>query len=103
MNVFSPNLEFTKFAFVSHRASKRAAWRAARLKSLEQDALQAQIMIQRLSADANTFKKGKDALDGVEEEEVSFVRNLVVKNFFNNSGMLSSFFFFSGTFNFRLV
>lgn len=29
-------------------------------------------MIQRLSADANTFKRGKDALDGVEEEEVSF-------------------------------
>ena len=33
-----------------HRAQKRAAWRQARLKSLENDALQAQIMIQTMAA-----------------------------------------------------
>ncbi|KAL7028842.1 hypothetical protein ACKWTF_006013 [Chironomus riparius] len=59
------------------RAEKRAAWRQARLKSLEQDALQAQIMIQRLnnepsSDDIRNLKKKmqRDMLDGVEEEEV---------------------------------
>jgi hypothetical protein len=52
-----------------YRAEKRAAWRQARLKSLEQDAIQAQIMIQSLNSDfAN---KPRDRLDGVEEEEVS--------------------------------
>ncbi|KAL7028846.1 hypothetical protein ACKWTF_006013 [Chironomus riparius] len=58
------------------RAEKRAAWRQARLKSLEQDALQAQIMIQRLnnepsSDDIRNLKKKmqRDMLDGVEEEE----------------------------------
>lgn len=60
------------FGVFIFRASKRAAWRAARLKSLEQDAIQAQIMIQRLSGDADSFNRTKDALDGVEEEEVSF-------------------------------
>lgn len=57
------------------RAQKRAAWRQARLKSLEQDALQAQIMIQSLNTDADDLsdpkRRPKDALDGVEEEEVS--------------------------------
>lgn len=31
------------------KAAKRAAWREARLKSLEQDALQAQMVIKRMS------------------------------------------------------
>lgn len=70
---------FTIFSclFLIYRAEKRAAWRQARLKSLEQDALQAQIMIQRLNSegspdDARNFKKKqRDMLDGVEEEEVS--------------------------------
>ncbi|XP_070507227.1 protein lap4 isoform X11 [Chironomus tepperi] len=58
------------------RAQKRAEWRQARLKSLEQDALQAQIMIQRLNNepsadDIRNLKKKmqRDMLDGVEEEE----------------------------------
>lgn len=37
------------FLFIC-RAQKRAAWRQARLKSLENDALQAQIMIQTMNA-----------------------------------------------------
>lgn len=41
------------------RAEKRAAWRAARLKSLEQDAIQAQIMIQSL---AHNDSSGDDLL-----------------------------------------
>lgn len=59
-----------------YRAQKRAAWRQARLKSLEQDALQAQIMIQSLHTDvddlADPKRRNKDKLDGVEEEEVRF-------------------------------
>lgn len=65
-------------SFLTYRAEKRAAWRQARLKSLEQDAIQAQIMIQRLnneppSDDIRNLKKKmqRDMLDGVEEEEVS--------------------------------
>lgn len=65
-------------SFLIYRAEKRAAWRQARLKSLEQDAIQAQIMIQRLnnepsSDDIRNLKKKmqRDMLDGVEEEEVS--------------------------------
>lgn len=62
------------FIFI-YRAEKRAAWRQARLKSLEQDAIQAQIMIQSLNADAldenGKRKPPRDMLDGVEEEEVS--------------------------------
>ena len=66
-------------SFSIYRAEKRAAWRQARLKSLEQDAIQAQIMIQRLNSetssdDIRNLKKKKqqrDMLDGVEEEEVS--------------------------------
>lgn len=37
------------------RAEKRAAWRQARLKSLEQDALQAQAMIQSMNQIADDF------------------------------------------------
>lgn len=65
----------------TYRAEKRAAWRQARLKSLEQDALQAQIMIQSLNTDGddlmNPKRRSKDILDGVEEE-VSFAPNFVV-------------------------
>lgn len=69
-------LHFSLFAV--YRAQKRAAWRQARLKSLEQDALQAQIMIQSLNTDTDnltdpTKRRTKDTLDGVEEEEVSCV------------------------------
>lgn len=62
------------FIFI-YRAEKRAAWRQARLKSLEQDAIQAQIMIQSLNADADESgkRKPRDMLDGVEEEEVRLV------------------------------
>ncbi|CAO1392560.1 unnamed protein product [Diamesa serratosioi] len=55
------------------RAEKRAAWRQARLKSLEQDALQAQIMIQSLNTDVlgedlhKKKRKNKETLDDVEE------------------------------------
>lgn len=69
---------YALFEICIYRAEKRAAWRQARLKSLEQDALQAQLMIQRLNTDANDLmdpkRKTKDTLDGVEEEEVSHPR-----------------------------
>ena len=62
------------FCFVSiFSAEKRAAWRQARLKSLEQDALQAQIMIQSLNTDVldgdvhKKKRKNKETLDDVEE------------------------------------
>lgn len=75
------NLHFLNsfLLFSIYRAEKRAAWRQARLKSLEQDAIQAQIMIQSLNTDTSTEggmklkKKPRDMLDGVEEEEVSRV------------------------------
>ncbi|KAG7213447.1 hypothetical protein KM043_002721 [Ampulex compressa] len=57
------------------RAEKRAAWRQARLKSLEQDALQAQIVIKKMSEmmDA-TNKEGSaedaaDATDCIPDQE----------------------------------
>lgn len=72
------------FHFFIYRAEKRAAWRQARLKSLEQDALQAQIMIQSLNTDTSSEggtklkRKPRDMLDGVEEEEVSRVFDINV-------------------------
>ncbi|XP_028047401.1 protein lap4 isoform X4 [Monomorium pharaonis] len=42
------------------RAEKRAAWRQARLKSLEQDALQAQIVIRKMSEIMDTANKEED-------------------------------------------
>lgn len=69
--------DFIFLLFSIYRAEKRAAWRQARLKSLEQDALQAQIMIQSLNTDTSSEdgiklkRKPRDMLDGVEEEEVS--------------------------------
>lgn len=65
----------------TYRAEKRAAWRQARLKSLEQDALQAQIMIQSLNTEGddlmNPKRRSKDILDGVEEE-VSYEQNILL-------------------------
>jgi hypothetical protein len=68
-HIYSKFLLFFSFPSFYCRAEKRAAWRQARLKSLEQDAIQAQIMIQSLSSDLSS--KHRDMLDGVEEEEVS--------------------------------
>ncbi|XP_012271241.1 protein lap4 isoform X3 [Orussus abietinus] len=54
------------------RAEKRAAWRQARLKSLEQDALQAQIVIKKMSEMMDTSGKtesGKDAVDAEASPE----------------------------------
>ncbi|XP_006612195.1 protein lap4 isoform X8 [Apis dorsata] len=47
------------------RAEKRAAWRQARLKSLEQDALQAQIVIKKMSEmmDTNKTSSMQDSTD----------------------------------------
>ncbi|XP_070521905.1 protein lap4 isoform X3 [Cardiocondyla obscurior] len=42
------------------RAEKRAAWRQARLKSLEQDALQAQMVIKKMSEIMDTTNKEED-------------------------------------------
>ncbi|XP_076239706.1 scribble planar cell polarity protein isoform X7 [Calliopsis andreniformis] len=48
----------------SLRAEKRAAWRQARLKSLEQDALQAQIVIKKMSEMMDTTNK----VDGLTKD-----------------------------------
>uniref|UniRef100_A0A182N097 Uncharacterized protein n=1 Tax=Anopheles dirus TaxID=7168 RepID=A0A182N097_9DIPT len=51
------------------RAQKRAAWRQARLKSIENDALQAQIMIQAMNANAvqeDAQLNASGASDGVD-------------------------------------
>ncbi|KAL6262507.1 hypothetical protein P5V15_005306, partial [Pogonomyrmex californicus] len=45
------------------RAEKRAAWRQARLKSLEQDALQAQMVIKKMNEIMDTTNKEEDAQD----------------------------------------
>ncbi|KAG5308882.1 SCRIB protein, partial [Pseudoatta argentina] len=45
------------------KAEKRAAWRQARLKSLEQDALQAQMVIRKMSEIMDTANKEEDTQD----------------------------------------
>ncbi|KAL6446024.1 hypothetical protein ACFW04_001000 [Cataglyphis niger] len=45
------------------RAEKRAAWRQARLKSLEQDALQAQMVIKKMSEIMDTSNKSEETHD----------------------------------------
>jgi hypothetical protein len=63
------NFKFISFIF---SAQKRAAWRQARLKSLENDAIQAQIMIQTMNKAAVLMEEQepneKDATDGAIEE-----------------------------------
>ncbi|XP_072759333.1 protein lap4 isoform X3 [Anoplolepis gracilipes] len=56
------------------RAEKRAAWRQARLKSLEQDALQAQMVIKKMSEIMDTAKSedtrdAADTIDPVSDQE----------------------------------
>ncbi|XP_050449399.1 protein lap4 isoform X3 [Cataglyphis hispanica] len=57
------------------RAEKRAAWRQARLKSLEQDALQAQMVIKKMSEIMDTSNKSEethdvaDIIDPVSDQE----------------------------------
>ncbi|XP_076629824.1 scribble planar cell polarity protein isoform X2 [Colletes latitarsis] len=57
------------------RAEKRAAWRQARLKSLEQDALQAQIVIKKMSEmmdntnKADTIQDSEDVVTPIPELE----------------------------------
>ncbi|KAK9307221.1 hypothetical protein QLX08_002389 [Tetragonisca angustula] len=65
------------------RAEKRAAWRQARLKSLEQDAIQAQIVIKKMSEMMDTTNKTdpmQDSTDAViavpETEKVTDVETL---------------------------
>nr|XP_012142077.1 PREDICTED: protein lap4 isoform X3 [Megachile rotundata] len=65
------------------RAEKRAAWRQARLKSLEQDALQAQIVIKKMSEMMDTANKTdapQDSTDSVtpvpEPEKTADVETL---------------------------
>lgn len=50
------------------RAEKRAAWRAARLKSLEQDAIQAQMVIKSMT----DIVGGATPIAESPKEEVSF-------------------------------
>ncbi|XP_066594462.1 protein lap4 [Prorops nasuta] len=50
------------------RAEKRAAWRQARLKSLEQDALQAQIVIKKMSEMMDTTSKSELPVDAPDAE-----------------------------------
>ncbi|CAL1673692.1 unnamed protein product [Lasius platythorax] len=47
-------------------AEKRAAWRQARLKSLEQDALQAQMVIKKMSEIMDTANKSEDTRDATD-------------------------------------
>lgn len=51
---------FLKFCFFFHRAQERSAWRQARMKSLEQDALQAQKMIQSMNELADDILDSKN-------------------------------------------
>ncbi|XP_015176402.1 PREDICTED: protein lap4 isoform X7 [Polistes dominula] len=53
------------------RAEKRAAWRQARLKSLEQDALQAQIVIKKMSEMMDTTDKAEMLEDRADPYNVS--------------------------------
>lgn len=49
-----------KFANIFYRAQERSAWRQARMKSLEQDALQAQRMIQSMNELADDILESKN-------------------------------------------
>nr|XP_050844643.1 protein lap4 isoform X9 [Vespula vulgaris] len=53
------------------RAEKRAAWRQARLKSLEQDALQAQIVIKKMSEMMDTTDKAETLEDRTDADHIS--------------------------------
>ncbi|XP_054003546.1 protein lap4 isoform X2 [Hylaeus anthracinus] len=53
------------------RAEKRAAWRQARLKSLEQDALQAQIVIKKMSEMMDSTNKTDAIQDSVDAVTLS--------------------------------
>ncbi|XP_012226059.2 protein lap4 isoform X3 [Linepithema humile] len=48
------------------RAEKRAAWRQARLKSLEQDALQAQMVIKKMNEITDVSNKNEDTRDATD-------------------------------------
>lgn len=52
--------ELIVFDFFLKKARKRAAWREARLKSLEQDAMQAEMVIKRMSE----FNQAADTSSG---------------------------------------
>ncbi|XP_076672832.1 scribble planar cell polarity protein isoform X4 [Andrena cerasifolii] len=64
------------------RAEKRAAWRQARLKSLEQDALQAQIVIKKMSemmdttSKVDTMQDSTDVIAVLEPEKTADVETL---------------------------
>ncbi|XP_057326673.1 protein lap4 isoform X4 [Microplitis mediator] len=60
------------------RAEKRAAWRHARLKSLEQDALQAQMVIKKMSEMMDTSAKDGSTLpqDSQQPEKIAEVETL---------------------------
>jgi len=51
------------------QAEKRAAWRQARLKSLEQDALQAQIVLNRINEIIDSPNPNEDGVDNPEDAE----------------------------------
>ena len=51
--------------FMSFQAKKRAAWREARLKSLEQDAMQAELVIKKMSELASTSSNSLSSLRNV--------------------------------------
>ncbi|XP_014469520.1 PREDICTED: protein lap4 isoform X2 [Dinoponera quadriceps] len=55
------------------RAEKRAAWRQARLKSLEQDALQAQMVIKKMSEimDTNKHEDTRDTADATDATDAT--------------------------------
>ncbi|XP_075228246.1 uncharacterized protein LOC142328405 isoform X3 [Lycorma delicatula] len=57
------------------RAEQRAAWRQARLKSLEQDALQAQMVIKKMSEMIENKGQTKDEQDGIENNNLTFNNN----------------------------
>ncbi|XP_050533577.1 protein lap4-like isoform X2 [Daktulosphaira vitifoliae] len=57
-------------------AEKKAAWRQARLKSLEQDALQAQIVIKELSE----ITESKSTNGDIESEKFSTINNEYIEN-----------------------
>ncbi|XP_023315337.1 protein lap4 isoform X8 [Trichogramma pretiosum] len=68
------------------RAEKRAAWRQARLKSLEQDALQAQLVIKKMSEMMDTSPSKLDAMkDLVDSSEPMPIVENVAEHTDNNT------------------
>lgn len=60
-------IQFSPHLFSHSRARKRAEWRAARLKSLEQDTLQAQMILKSMTDKAEDLTDHSNTIQEVRK------------------------------------